>query len=240
VLAALFFSYARGAWLALLAGAAAYVLIRKRLLTYGYVALLLIGVLTLVWLKQHDRYLQYAPDYRTTIFHSDFNAHWRATYAGKDVSTAERFYRWIAGVRMVEHRPITGFGPSSFYSSYRSFTIPAYKTWVSNNPERSTVHNYFLLTAAEQGLPGLFIFLLLFGAILFYAERIYHRESDRWMKQVAAGVGIVAVMLGVVNFWSDLIETDKIGSLFFLIIALLLLLERQSTFRGTTNVERIP
>ena len=164
---------------------------------------------------------------------------WDATYAGKDVSTAERFYRWVAGVRMVGDRPLTGFGPSSFYSSYRTYTIPAYKTWVSNNPERSTVHNYFLLTAAEQGLPGLIIFLLLFGGILFYAERIYHRSSDRWMKQVAAGIGVVAVMLGVVNFWSDLIETDKIGSLFFLIIALLVLLEHQSAIRSTANIEGV-
>jgi O-antigen ligase len=228
VLVTLFFSYARGAWLALFVGIGAYLLLRNRLLVYGYVVVLLLSLLTIVWLKQGDRYLQFAPDYRTTIFHSDFQDHWRATYQGKDVSSVERFYRWIAGVRMVEEKPLIGFGPSSFYTRYRQYTVPAYKTWVSNNPDRSTVHNYFLLTAVEQGIPGLIIFLILFGALLFYAEKLYHRNRDRWRGQLAAGIAVIVVMLGVVNFWSDLIETDKIGSLFFLSIALLLILDHRS------------
>ena len=226
VLVALFLSYARGAWLALFVGAGAYLLLRYRVLLYGYIVVLLLSLLAIVWLKHGNRYLQYAPDYRTTIFHSDFQDHWRATYAGKDVSSVERFYRWIAGVRMVEERPLVGFGPSSFYTRYRQYTVPAYKTWVSNNPDRSTVHNYFLLIAAEQGIPGLILFLILFGALLFYAERLYHGFQGSWVGQAAGGIGVIVVMLGVVNFWSDLIETDKIGSLFFLSIAFLLLLER--------------
>jgi O-antigen ligase len=228
VLVALFFSYARGAWLALFVGVGAYLLLRNRLLVYGYAVILLLSILTIVWLKQGDRYLQFAPDYRTTIFHSDFQDHWRATYQGKDVSSVERFYRWIAGVRMVEEKPLIGFGPSSFYTRYRQYTVPAYKTWVSNNPDRSTVHNYFLLTAVEQGIPGLIIFLILFGALLFYAEKLYHRNRNKWSGKLAAGIAVIVVMLGVVNFWSDLIETDKIGSLFFLSIALLLILDHRS------------
>ena len=228
VLVALFFSYARGAWLALFVGVGAYLLLRNRLLVYGYAVVLLLSLLTIVWLKQGDRYLQFAPDYRTTIFHSDFQDHWRATYQGKDVSSVERFYRWIAGVRMVEEKPLIGFGPSSFYTRYRQYTVPAYKTWVSNNPDRSTVHNYFLLTAVEQGIPGLIIFLILFGALLFYAEKLYHRNRAIWIGQLAAGIAVIVVMLGVVNFWSDLIETDKIGSLFFLSIALLLIIDHRS------------
>jgi O-antigen ligase len=236
VLAALFFSYARGAWLALLVGVIAYLLLRQRLLLYGYVMAVLLLIAGFVWLKYDDRYLDYAPDYRTTIFHPEFSDHWEATYQGKDVSTVERFYRWIAGVRMVAARPLTGFGPATFYTSYRSYTIPAYKTWVSDNSDRSTVHNYFLLTAIEQGVPGLILFLLLLGAILYYAERLYHQQKENWLRSVAAGIGIVVVMLGVVNFWSDLIETDKIGSLFFLSIALLLILDRRDLRLTTADV----
>ncbi|MBK8953719.1 MAG: O-antigen ligase family protein [Chitinophagaceae bacterium] len=117
--------------------------------------------------KQNDRYLQYAHDFKTTIFHKNFNEHLIATYRLKDVSTAERFYRWIAGVRMIKDNPVIGFGPGSFYPNYKEYTVPAFKTWVSNNKDHSTVHNYFLLLAVEQGLPGLFFFLLLTGAMLF-------------------------------------------------------------------------
>ena len=219
---ALFFSYARGAWLALLAGAAAFWLIKKRLLLYAYIASIIITVGLLFWVKENDRYLQYAHDYKTTIFHKNFSEHLIATYKLKDVSTEERFYRWIAGVRMIKDNWLTGFGPNTFYNNYKGYTVPAYKTWVSNNPEHSTVHNYFLLTAIEQGIPGLFFLLLLFGAMIYYVQKLYYRIKDTFYRTAALTTGTVLTMIIVVNFLSDLIETDKIGSLFFLCLAILI------------------
>ena len=162
-LTALFFSYARGAWLALLAGAAAGWLIKRKWLFAAYIAALLISISSLFWLKANDRYLLYAHDYQTTIFHKDFREHLVATYKLKDVSTAERFYRWIAGVRMIKDNWLTGYGPNTFYDNYKGYTVPAFKTWVSDNKDHSTVHNYFLLIAIEQGIPGLLFLLLLLG-----------------------------------------------------------------------------
>ena len=221
-LVALFFSYARGAWLALVAGAAAYWLLKKRLLFYSYIAAILLTISLLFWIKGNDRYLQYAPDYKTTIFHKDFSEHLISTYKLKDVSTAERFYRWIAGVRMIKDKWLTGYGPNTFYNNYKGYTVPAYKTWVSDNPEHSTVHNYFLLMAIEQGIPGLLFFLLLLGAMIYYAQQLYHRIKDIFYKAVAIVTGVILTMIMVLNFLSDLIETDKIGSLFFLCLAALI------------------
>lgn len=222
VLIALFFSYARGAWLALLAGMFAYWLIQRRLLIYAYVIALIVVITSLFWLKSGDRYLQYAHDYKTTIFHKDFNEHLVATYKLKDVSTAERFYRWIAGVRMIKDNWLTGYGPNTFYNNYKPYAVPAYKTWVSDNKDRSTVHNYFLLTIIEQGIPGLIFLLLLVGTIFYYAQYLYQRAKDRFYRVTAITTGAVLAMLMVVNFLSDLVETDKVGSLFFLCLAVLI------------------
>lgn len=223
VLVALFFSYARGAWLALLAGVVACWLIKKRLLLFCYIAAIVITVGFVFWIKHNDRYLQYAHDYKTTIFHKNFSEHLVATYKLKDVSTEERFYRWIAGIRMIKDNWLTGFGPNTFYDNYKGYTVPAYKTWVSNNLEHSTVHNYFLLTAIEQGVPGLVFLLVLFGAMIYYAQRLYHRIEDRFYKTVSIVIGVMLTMIIVLNSLSDLIETDKIGSLFFLSVAILIL-----------------
>lgn len=222
-LVAVFISYARGAWLALAAGGIAWFLIRHKLLVTGFVISVVIGITALFWLKQNDRYLQYAHDFRTTIFHKNFNEHLIATYRLKDVSTAERFYRWVAGVRMIKNNPVTGFGPGSFYPHYKEYAVPAFKTWVSENKDHSTVHNYFLLLAIEQGLPGLFFFLLLTGAMLLFAQRIYHSASDPFYKTAGMLTGIILIMILVVNFLSDLIETDKTGSLFFLCLSFLII-----------------
>jgi O-antigen ligase len=50
---------------------------------------------------------------------------------------------------------------------------------VSENVERSSVHNYFLLVLTEQGIIGLIIFILLTLAIISNGERIYHQTVAR-------------------------------------------------------------
>jgi O-antigen ligase len=137
------------------------------------------------------------------------------------LSTAERFYRWVAGIRMIKDEPMAGYGPNTFYANYKPYTVPAFKTYVSDNKEHSTVHNYFLLIAIEQGIPGLLFFLLLAGCILYYAQHLYHRVKDDFYKAVSITAGVIIMMILTVNFLSDLVETDKIGSLFFLCLSIL-------------------
>jgi O-antigen ligase len=223
LLTALFLSYSRGAWLALIIGIAAYWLIRQRLLLIAYISAIGIVLASVFWVKAEDRYLQYAHDYRSTIFHQDFREHLQATYQFKDLSTAERFYRWIAGIRMIKDNALTGYGPNTFYNNYKPYTIPVFKTWVSDNKEHSTVHNYFLLITIEQGIPGLIFFLLFTGGMLYYAQRLYLRVKDGFYKTIAITTGVVLVMILTVNFLSDLIETDKVGSLFFLCLPMLII-----------------
>lgn len=238
---ALFLSYARGAWLALLMGGFAYWLIKKRSLLTLYIVGILITVFAIFWIKSSDRYLEFAHDHDTTVFHEDFREHLVATYKLKDVSSAERFYRWVAAIRMIKYEWLTGYGPNTFYDNYRPYTIPAYKTWVSNNTEHSTVHNYFLLLAVEQGIPGLVLFLLLLGAMLYYAQHLYHRVEDIFYKTVAMMTGVIIIMIVTVNMLSDLIETDKIGSLFFLCLSVLVMtdINTKKASQPSPDVQRI-
>lgn len=227
ILVALILAFSRGAWLALLTGMVAYLLLKRRILWQAFVAFVFITFATVFWLKTNNRYLGFAHDYKTTIFHTDFREHITATYQLKDVSTAERFNRWIAAVKMIPEHPLVGVGPGTFSSNYKPYTIPAFKTWVSDNKEQSTVHNYFLLLITEQGWPGLIFFLLLLTAIFYYAQHLFYRLRDPFYKEMVMTVSSIMVMIITLNFLSDLIETDKIGSLFFTCIALLIIADRQ-------------
>jgi len=222
---ALFFSYARGAWVALISGAVALLVIHQRRVITTYILCIILVTGLFQWLKTDDRYLRFSHHFSTTIFHEDFREHLVATYKLKDVSTAERFYRWIAGVRMVKDNALTGVGPNTFNQQYKPYAIPAYKTWISDNDERSTIHNYFLLLLVEQGIPGLVFFLLLLGAMLYYAQLLYHRSKDKMAGTIALTSGVMIVMIATVNFLSDLVETDKVGSLFFLCLATLIAID---------------
>jgi O-antigen ligase len=239
---AVYLSYARGAWLALLGGVVAYWLVHKRLLLSGFVLILLVVVIGTFWVKSDERLINFSNDYKSTIYHSNLKEHIIATYKLKDLSNAERIYRWVAGARMVKDNWLTGWGPSTFYSQYKSYTLPAFKTYVSNNPEKSTVHNYFLLMLIEQGIIGCFLFIMLMTTAFYYVQKIYFGTNERFWKVVSASIGSILVMQCVINFLSDMIETDKVGSVFYLCLATLVIADRITQRKKSdlsADVERI-
>ncbi len=235
LLIALVLSYARGAWLALITGIITGWLLMRKMILHALLIVVLLATIGVGWLIKEDNYLRFAPDHNTTIFHEDFSEHLVATYEMKDLSAAERFYRWIAGVRMIPDHWLSGFGPGTFYSNYKPYAVPAFQTWVSDNEERSTVHNYFLLTAVEQGIPGLAILLLLVAAVFYYAQQLYHRIKDPFYRMASFVTALIFSMILTLNLLSDLIETDKIGSLFFLCIAALVIIDKKTAKSGSLS-----
>jgi O-antigen ligase len=223
----LFFSYSRGAWVALIVGIIFAFLIKWN--WFKKIAILAIGVLLVAstWLVVDYHYMRFTPDHDRTIFHTDFSEHIAATINMKDVSNAERFYRWVAGLRMFVERPVTGFGPNNFYPNYRPYTLNSFETWVSNNPEHSSIHNYFLLTLAEQGIPGLLLLVLLWLGMLFRLQYLYNKIQNRFYRVVTITVATILVMILSINLMSDMIETDKIGSLFWLCLGFVFILNRK-------------
>lgn len=224
-LTGLLFAYSRGAWIALLAGILAVWVIRKRMMGVFMMLTVLALIISMAWLITDKNYMRFAPDHDRTVFHTDFRDHMLATVEMKDVSTAERFYRWVAGARMLADKPITGFGPNAFYQHYRPYAVNRFETWVSDNKEHSTVHNYYLLTALEQGIIGLILFCALYFGMLLHLQRLYHQFQSRFYRYVALTVGMVLIMIGVINSMSDMIETDKIGALFWLCLGMVVLLD---------------
>ncbi len=223
---ALILSYSRGAWLAMMIGLLSIFIFRKNWMDKAIIlSIILIGIV-ITTLSYQKNYIAFAPNHDQTIFHENFGEHLSATINRKDISNAERFHRWVAGARMIGEKPIIGFGPNSFYHQYQPYTVSAFKTWVSNNPEHSTVHNYFLLIAIEQGLIGLILFAALFIYLILESQFLYHQFQSEFYKTISLVIGIVLVMIGVINCGSDMIETDKIGSVFWLCGGALIVLKK--------------
>jgi O-antigen ligase len=224
-LLALLFAYSRGAWLCLLTGAVTWVAIKRRFLLSLILTVTIVAAASLFWLIQNENYLKFAPDFNTTTQHATIGEHLEATYSLKDVSTVERFYRWIAGLQMVNEELLKGYGPNTFSLHYKEYTVDAFKTWVSNNEEKSSVHNYFLLVSIEQGIPGLLLLCLLLFSMFSIAIKGYHTFKDPFDKSLSMLCGVILSMIVTLNLLSDLIETDKIGSLFFIILGILIHLQ---------------
>lgn len=219
----IYFSYTRAAWLCIPLSIGSYFIIRLRLMRVALPLALAGGILLVGYLAYDNNYINYAPDYEKTITHKSFDDLVSATYNMEDISTVERFYRWVAGYYMVQEKPLAGFGPSTFYSEYSSYVDRHFTTYVSDNPEHSGMHNYYLMVAVEQGLIGLGIFLILVIAVLLFGEHTYHRMASGLKKQFLMAALISFCCNLFILTLNDVVETDKLGTFFFLSIAMVIL-----------------
>jgi O-antigen ligase len=225
---AVFLTYARAAILAIVFAGIVALAIRLRLVNFIMPSFYALMIMLVVYLAKDNKYIDFRPNYEQTYMHHGFTDHIIATFQGKDMSSMERVHRWIAAIRMSNDKPITGYGPHGFYDNYKPYTVLSFRTYVSRNPERSTTHNYFLYMLTEQGWPAMLLYALLVAVVFAMAQKTYHRFKDKFYKSCTLGLATVFAACFVNNFFSDLVETHKIGALFYFAIALLVILDRKS------------
>jgi len=224
-IAAIYLSYTRTAMLAIVGMIPFYFMVKWRLTRLSVAALIVFGSMGLSWLFYNNHYLRYTPTYKETIYHDDFSSHVSSTLEGKDASSMERVYRWVAAVRMARERPFMGVGSGNFTNYYKSYTVLDFETYLSDNEERSTVHNYYLLMLAEQGWIGLIIFLIVTFTVFVYGEHIYFKMKGRKDKRAVMVLLLVMFSIIINLLLSDMLESDKVGPFFFMGIALLALFD---------------
>lgn len=214
-------SYTRAAYAAILIAIGAYYVIRFRFMKWALGAGVVFVIILVSYLAVNNKYLEFAPNYEQTITHTEFGNLLEATYQLEDISTMERVYRWVAAGYMSKEKPVFGFGPGNFYNFYWPYTVRSFETYVSDNPERSGIHSYYLMVLVEQGYVGLMIYLLLLFYVLLYGERLYHRIVNPRHKQIVMIAMLMIVIISALQLINDLLETDKIGPFFFMAMAII-------------------
>ncbi|PHN03706.1 O-antigen polymerase [Flavilitoribacter nigricans DSM 23189 = NBRC 102662] len=218
---AIYLSYTRAAYIAVMMAFGAYLIIRLRLMKVVLAGGLLVAVIGVGYMVQDNTYLDYAPNYDRTVSHYQFDNLLEATAKGEDISTMERVYRWVAGFHMFRDKPAFGYGPGNFVNFYRPYTVTSFTTYVSDNKEQSGIHSYYLLVLVEQGVLGLILFLTLSFYVLIRGEEIYHRARDAGRRRIVLMVLLSTVVIDAFLIINDLVETDKVGAFFFLAMAIL-------------------
>jgi O-antigen ligase len=225
---AIYLSYARAAMLAVGFSLFIAILMRFRLLNFLMPGFYVVMILLVGYMVRNNKYIDFRPVFHKTYMHRDFTDHVISTFKGQDMSSMERLYRWVAGVRMSNDNPITGVGPNGFYYHYKPYAVSSFRTYVSRNPEGSTTHNYFLLMLVEQGWPAMILYGILLVVVFAQAQKIYYRFKDRFYKACVMGIIMMFGAGFINNFFSELLETHKVGCLFFISIALLIILDKKS------------
>lgn len=228
VLLGIQYSYTRAAYGAIVAAIGTYYIVRLRLMRFVLIGVTIVVGLGVLWLSSNNKYLDLAPDYNKTISHTEFDDLLTATLKGQDISSMERIYRWVAGAHMFDARPWTGFGPGNFYNAYRPYTVRSFRTYVSDNEEKSGIHSYFLMLLVEQGLPGLILFVILTFYLLMLGENLYHRFSDPAIRVQILVFLLSIVIIDVLLIINDMLETDKVGPFYFIALAVLVNIDIRS------------
>lgn len=213
-------AYTRAAYLAFAMACGYYLVVHYKITKLVLVVAFIGTSIGFFYLIHNKKYLDYRPSLDTVI-HTDFNSLVSATTELKDASTMERYHRWIGAIRSLPEHPIMGYGPNNFYNFYRRFTVTSFTTYISDNFDQSGVHCYFIMTAMEQGLVGLLILLIFTAAIFIHAQRIWHETTDPRRKDVVMSAIMMLVVNYAFNLMNDFIESDELGSFYFISIAML-------------------
>ncbi|MCO5232233.1 MAG: O-antigen ligase family protein [Chitinophagales bacterium] len=225
-LVAIYFTYTRGAWLALPVMIIVIYIIHLKLMRFVLPISVVALILFFNYLSKDYRYLKYAPTYEKTIYHDELSEHLAATLEGQDMSTMERFHRWIAAFRMFKEKPLMGVGPNTFVLNYKPYTSTSFETYISDNEEKSTVHNYFIYILVEQGIFGFVILLILVGTFFIYGEYKYHQLKDPQYQLLYLACLLCGITFWLNNMFSDLLEANKVAPLWLFSIAWMLRIEQ--------------
>jgi len=209
---------------AILAVAFAFVIIyaiRKKLVNWLMTLFFICAFSIVAYLVVDDNYKNFKPNYEQTYSRHSFDDLLKATFMGGDMSSMERFYRWIASARMSMEKPMTGVGPNNFYDFYKPHAIQMFRTYVSRNEEKSTTHNYFIFMLVEQGWPAMILYGIFIWALFYQAQKLYHKTRNVLYRRMTLVAAMVIAAFFINNLFSELLQTYKIGAIFYLATVLL-------------------
>jgi O-antigen ligase len=127
------------------------------------------------------------------------------TVSGLNHATSGRATLIAVGIKIARAHPTHGVGLGGFEHAYSKRT--------GKRPRQSASHNTPVTVAAEEGVPGLFLFFWLLGALLLAAyRRINHEAYGRLA--LAAGLALLAIFvhsLAYNDFFEDPTTWGLIG-----------------------------
>jgi O-antigen ligase len=181
LVAALVFSWSRGAWMGALAAVVvmAAALPRRVWLGVGGVALAIAMLLS----ANTIGLLPNAIRSRLTDFTQQVQVFDVRGVGINDANYAvlERLAHWQAAGEMIRYHPWTGVGFSNYEPTYAHYALMNWPISLGH------AHNYYLNVTAELGIPGLLAYLLMWGANLWQTVRALRRGSG-WQRGLALGL----------------------------------------------------
>lgn len=212
---AIFFTYSRGAYLgiAVVIGFVAFIYSKKLL----FAMLLMIATMNF-WMPSAVKN-RAAMTNSSLVMERRLNEGERALEPGDfasrlESSSAQRIIIWRGALKMIKENPVFGVGFMNFY-----YQIPKYAKL--RPKERWDTHHQYLKIAAEMGIIGLVVFLMLWVVPFVRSWKLYMRTNDRFIRGIALA-GMASVLgIAVVNMFGSRFFREELIGLYFVFSAIL-------------------
>ena len=210
LLAGLILSYARAAWLSMIAALAVWIFMRLKLRFRPlFIALCITLSLIFVFQTQILMYLER----NNTESSANLGEHISSmTNISSDASNLERINRWSCAIRMFQDRPFLGWGPGTYMFNYAGYQLTNERTIIStNSADGGNAHSEYLGPMAESGFLGLISFLILASVVIYTAVHTYSRTRDKRLKTI-----VMSALLGLVTYlvhgtMNNFLDSDKLS-----------------------------
>ncbi len=210
LLMGLILSYARAAWISIIAAFGVWVIMRLKLRFKPiFITFLIVLSVVLVFQTQILMYLER----NDTESSANLTEHVSSiSNISSDASNLERINRWSCAIRMFEDKPVFGWGPGTYMFNYAPYQLTADRTIIStNSADGGNAHSEYLGPMAESGFMGIITFLLLIGVVVYTAIHAYTRTNDKRLKTL-----VMSALLGLITYYihgilNNFLDTDKLS-----------------------------
>jgi len=237
VLMGLILSYARAAWLSMMAAFGIWIIIRLKLRFKPlFITFLIVLSVILVFQNQLLMYLER----NDTESSANLTEHISSiSNISSDASNLERINRWSCAIRMFEDKPIFGWGPGTYMFNYAPYQLTADRTIIStNSADGGNAHSEYLGPMAESGLLGVITFLILISVVMYTAVHAYTRAKDKRLKTL-----VMSALLGLITYYihgilNNFLDTDKLSVPFWGFTAIIVAVDIHT--RKNTDADALP
>lgn len=219
----LYLSYSRAAWLSLIGAIAIWSVLKLRIkFSWFIVGIALIGTF----------FFCFADDilYRMSRNSQDSSGNLAEqlqsiSNISTDASNVERLNRWQAAFRMIEARPIVGWGPGTYQFAYAPFQDSRYKTIITTNlGDGGNAHSEYIGPCAETGFVGLATVLALMIFVLYYGITTYTRSKSKTVRVISLSATLALITYYIHGTMNNFLDTDKLSLPFWGAFAIIVVL----------------
>jgi O-antigen ligase len=235
VLMGLILSYARAAWVSILAALAIWMIMRLKIRFKPIFLTILVSFL-LVLIFQHQ-ILMYL-ERNNTESSANLGDHLSSiSNISTDASNLERINRWSCAIRMFKDKPVFGWGPGTYMFNYAPYQLTEDRTIISTNSANGgNAHSEYLGPMAESGFIGLNAFLILIVVVVYTAIHTYSRTDDKRLKTI-----VMSALLGLITYYihgslNNFLDTDKLSLPFWGFTAIIVAVDIYTRKASQTEV----